>query len=209
MAVYVKPSLCGNKLGETKRKVIEASIMLFSEKSCSTVSTRDIARAVDIKPASLYSHFSTKDDILRLIYVLYEENLEQSRPDLASLLIDAETGSPHDVLLRANVRFAHRIQETMDRITTIAAMESKLNRMSEDFLVKNIVRSSWDVMSALLARMIELKRIEWIDIDAFLTLHANFLYGVALRNFTRFPLIVEERDRSLALLFMLIRPTGI
>jgi AcrR family transcriptional regulator len=48
----------------TKEKIFEASLDLFAQKGFDAVSMREIAEAVGIKKASLYSHFSGKDELL-------------------------------------------------------------------------------------------------------------------------------------------------
>jgi AcrR family transcriptional regulator len=48
----------------TKEKIFEASLDLFAQRGFDAVSMREIAEAVGIKKASLYSHFSGKDELL-------------------------------------------------------------------------------------------------------------------------------------------------
>ncbi len=48
----------------TKEKIFEASLDLFAQNGFDAVSMREIAEAVGIKKASLYSHFSGKDELL-------------------------------------------------------------------------------------------------------------------------------------------------
>lgn len=58
-----------NLTGEkpTKEKIFEAAINLFAEKGFDATSMREIAEAVGIKKASLYSHYKGKDEILEKI----------------------------------------------------------------------------------------------------------------------------------------------
>ena len=59
-----------NEAGEmtTKEKIFEASLELFAKKGFDAVSMREIAEAVGIKKASLYSHFSRKDELLETLF---------------------------------------------------------------------------------------------------------------------------------------------
>jgi AcrR family transcriptional regulator len=52
----------------TKERIFEVALDLFSQKGYDAVSMREIAEAVGIKKASLYSHFSSKDDLLEQIF---------------------------------------------------------------------------------------------------------------------------------------------
>lgn len=51
----------------TKEKIFDAAIDLFAEKGFDATSMREIAEAVGIKKASLYSHYNGKDEILEKI----------------------------------------------------------------------------------------------------------------------------------------------
>lgn len=52
----------------TKEKIIFESLRLFSKEGYDGVSMREIASAVGIKGASLYNHFSGKDEIFNAIF---------------------------------------------------------------------------------------------------------------------------------------------
>lgn len=51
----------------TKERIFEAAIDLFALKGFDATSMREIAEAVGIKKASLYSHYKSKDEILETI----------------------------------------------------------------------------------------------------------------------------------------------
>lgn len=52
----------------TKERILEAAISLFSERGYGGVSIRDISREVGIKESSIYNHFSGKQQILEEIF---------------------------------------------------------------------------------------------------------------------------------------------
>ncbi len=51
----------------TRERIMEAAIELFGAKGYANVSVRELAAAVGIKPASIYNHFSGKEEILNFI----------------------------------------------------------------------------------------------------------------------------------------------
>ena len=51
----------------TRARILDVSIDLFAQKGFDAVSVQEIADAVGIRKASLYYHFSSKDQILRSI----------------------------------------------------------------------------------------------------------------------------------------------
>jgi AcrR family transcriptional regulator len=52
----------------TKEKIFQVALDLFAQKGFDAVSMREIAEAVGIKKASLYSHFSGKDELLEQMF---------------------------------------------------------------------------------------------------------------------------------------------
>lgn len=50
--------------GNAKNRILDAAFQLFSERGFSETSMRDIAKKVDIKAASLYNHFTGKQELL-------------------------------------------------------------------------------------------------------------------------------------------------
>ena len=55
------------KQENTKQKIIETALALFSERGCDAVSVGEIAAAVGIKAPSLYNHFPSKQSIFDAI----------------------------------------------------------------------------------------------------------------------------------------------
>jgi AcrR family transcriptional regulator len=190
-----------------KQRILNAAVVLFSEQNYDKVTTRDIAKAVGIKAASLYSHFASKDELLTRIYALYEEKAGRVRPDLDALLKLAETEPPVNVLMKTGFFFNPEDQEIMDRIVVIAALESRADKRSEDFLIKNIVNLPRDYTVKLLKRMLELGRIEPMDVEAFAVLQSNLCYSAALRNFSNHPVTLSEWNAGVDLLYTLVKPT--
>jgi len=72
----------------TKQKILVCAVDLFASKGYTETSVREIAAAVGIKPASMYNHFSSKEDILLYIlddYSKYTETMYGTK-DLVSCL---------------------------------------------------------------------------------------------------------------------------
>lgn len=64
----------------TKEKVFEVALDLFAQKGYDAVSMREIAEAVGIKKASLYSHFSSKDELLETLFEYPMAKLAMASP---------------------------------------------------------------------------------------------------------------------------------
>ena len=60
----------------TKEKIFNVSLDLFSKKGYDSVSLREIAEAVGIKKSSIYSHYSSKEAILMDIFNQFTKSFE-------------------------------------------------------------------------------------------------------------------------------------
>ncbi|MDO6685722.1 MULTISPECIES: TetR/AcrR family transcriptional regulator [unclassified Agarivorans] len=72
---------------KTKDKIIHTSLQLFNERGERQITTNHIAAELGISPGNLYYHFGNKQEIIRSIFQLYVEQLENSfRPHADQLL---------------------------------------------------------------------------------------------------------------------------
>jgi AcrR family transcriptional regulator len=77
-----------------KQLIIDAAIRLFSQKSISNVSIRDIAKEAGISPALIYRYFEDRDDLFVASFLRkFEEMLTQFEEELQA----ADTISPEKV----------------------------------------------------------------------------------------------------------------
>jgi AcrR family transcriptional regulator len=73
------------EISSRKQEILDAAQQLFSEKGFVAASMRDLATALGIRPASLYSHYKSKDEILWEIAIRAAQNFyERVDPILAS-----------------------------------------------------------------------------------------------------------------------------
>lgn len=70
-------------LSERKQQILNAARDLFSHKGYGAASMRDLAEELDIKPASLYSHYKSKEDMLWEIAIRAKEAFFQKVLPLA------------------------------------------------------------------------------------------------------------------------------
>jgi TetR/AcrR family transcriptional regulator, cholesterol catabolism regulator len=81
------------EISARKQEILDAAQQLFSEKGYVAASMRDLATSLGIRPASLYSHYKSKDQILWEIAIRAAQNF-YSR---VFPIFEAET-SPEDKL---------------------------------------------------------------------------------------------------------------
>ena len=63
----------GQRKGDTRKRILEASLMLFSVDGFDAVSIRTIADAVGIGNSALYKHFKSKREIFDSIVEMEKE----------------------------------------------------------------------------------------------------------------------------------------
>ena len=78
-------------MNETKEKIIEDSLDLFSQKGYSAVSIRDICRRVGIKESSVYYHFKNKQAVFDEIF----SRFQQKATDMMSCFTSAMSTDWH------------------------------------------------------------------------------------------------------------------
>jgi AcrR family transcriptional regulator len=59
----------------TKERILNISLELFSKHGFSGVSVRDIAKKVGVRESALYKHFKNKQDIFDSIIVVMKERI--------------------------------------------------------------------------------------------------------------------------------------
>ena len=90
------------RTAERREEIVRAAARIFADEGYAAVGMRDIAEAIGIRGASIYHHFSSKEEILYAICLaVTREPVEENLP-----LLDA-AGTPSErlaALVRAHVR---------------------------------------------------------------------------------------------------------
>ncbi|WP_425447959.1 TetR/AcrR family transcriptional regulator [Dethiothermospora halolimnae] len=59
------------QLSDTKQRILDVSLKLFSQNGYSATSVREIARNVGVRESAIYNHFRGKDDIIETLFNIY------------------------------------------------------------------------------------------------------------------------------------------
>ena len=167
--------------GSTKQKIFEAAVELFATSGYHNTSMRGIAKAVDIKQASIYNHFGGKEDILNAIFDYYDTNQNNSIAPLNDLLAMVGSRHPHEILMATIAIYPEEARPTMARAILIANILRTTNERAE-LVMSDLIDRAVDYDKPLLQRMIDLGEIEPLDINFFAELHANHCFACALRS---------------------------
>jgi len=192
----------------TKMRILEAAADIFSDTGFGVATMRDLAKAAGITAGSIYNHFESKDDILICLFELYAENFRKACPTVEELLTMAETASLCDLLTKLDLSFPKQQSDMLSKIVSIAVREFSAGFDNEAFIREIIFDGIKQLLSPLLNRLIELGRIEPMDVDGFITFYTCYAFGVTLLNNTPFGISRSEWTAGMSMAFRLVKPTG-
>jgi AcrR family transcriptional regulator len=193
---------------DTKKRITDAALRFFSKQGFDATKTRQISDAVGIQPGSLYSHFSSKEDILSEIYADYYRELAKILPDMDAILMRAKTEDLRTLLTSTQYYFNPIIAERMDMTVTAAALSCSQHQPSAEFLKRVLFDIPGGILRDLLSKLIALGRIEPFDAEAYIIVYTSFCHSTAIRNYSDDPISFIEWQASNALLWQMIVPTG-
>lgn len=189
----------------TKWKIFETAIYMFAEEGLERSSLRIMAKKVGVKHAAIYAHFTCKDDILVHIYKFYIYYYEKVLPNIDELLKGAEKEDVYDLLKKTDVRFEAGIEDLMSRILIILSRERRTDKRCECIITEYFYGRIEKTFKPLLSKLVDIGRIEPINIEAFIALYYNFAYGMSLRNYSEEPGNCSW-EKCIKMLYSLIKP---
>ena len=83
----------------TKTKIFDAALRLFAAQGVENVSMRDIADAVGIKAASIYNHYSSKEQIVEMCYDFFLDNHDITRMSVEQQRYILINGTKEEIIL--------------------------------------------------------------------------------------------------------------
>lgn len=192
----------------TAWKLFACSVHLFAEYDYSSISMRRIADEVGIRASSIYNHFSSKEALLDRMYDYTQHYFFTTQPPLEKFLAMAETAPPRQVLYETHFYYPQPLQSIMSKLILICSKLMRTDAHADALLKAMLIDSPKRYGTAILQRMLELGRIQPLDVDAYVELYTNNYYGASLRMYSSHPVNDELWKRSFILLCDLVVPTG-
>lgn len=113
---------------DTKEKILSAALDLFCVDGYSTVSVRDIGKAVGIKESSIYYHFKNKEDIL---YSLFRksEQWTQVRKEQFIQALESVPRVEHENFIAAGIAYleGYLLEEKINKLIRMLTIEKQRN----------------------------------------------------------------------------------
>lgn len=113
---------------DTKEKILSAALDLFCVDGYSTVSVRDIGKAVGIKESSIYYHFKNKEDIL---YSLFRksEQWTQVRKEQFIQALESVPRVERENFIAAGIAYleGYLLEEKINKLIRMLTIEKQRN----------------------------------------------------------------------------------
>ena len=129
----------------TKQKILMCAVDMFAIKGFTETSVRDIAAAVGIKSASLYNHFSSKEDILEYMLNDFNDHTQKmfNNPDLPNVLQNNPTAD--GILSCLQITFSVLSDEYYMKVLHVLFHEQHRNSIVRNYVAKTILESEHHV----------------------------------------------------------------
>lgn len=185
--------------------IFEASVDLFSKRGYDNTSMRDIADAIGMKSGSLYNHFASKESILETMYHFYLENIENATPNLERILSLIPDRTPKEILFMTMLFFGEDLQPFMDKIYLVSVLRSTCDPRASNLVWEYNFKQADRYLRSVLLRMIELGKIEPLDIDSFIEMFCSFGFAAVFKQNIGKPLGMDNWIKGLDFLFSAVR----
>lgn len=127
---------------ETKEKIFNCAVELFSEKGFDGVSIRDIAKAVGIKESSIYNHFDGKKSIINEVCKRFSDTLSVSRPPLSEVGKWLEHMQPRDVFKNLITSYGRQIDPKITQMARTVFAEHFHNETARQIFMEEIIQNN-------------------------------------------------------------------
>lgn len=162
---------------QTKDKIFDTALDLFSKKGYDSVSVRTIASEVGIKESSIYNHYSSKKDILMSILNYFEEYFKGNPLDDENIRKLLEE-NPEEFYHQGSEMFKQQIfEEKILKIMKLIFVQMYQIDEVKEFFLREILGGSTDFWSDVFEILIQ-KNV--IGSDCNLNKLAEMYFGFSM-----------------------------
>lgn len=167
---------------DTKQKILDVSLKLFSENGYESVSIRDICGYVKIKESSIYYHFKNKRSIINELINMFEEKANNMMNELEKSLNNNIHFNDDSLKNICNIFFEHYLMdEFCNNILRLLSIEqlnnNELQKKYEFWMFEKPLSFQSDVFKTL----INLKIINSFDSEYLAIKYYSPIYYFAQR----------------------------
>lgn len=157
----------------TKQKIFDVAIDLFAQNGFDAVSMQDIAQVVGIKKASLYYHFTSKDQILKEILQYPIARIQTVAPQGQTEALITSMGVEGFMVMSGGVFLNWMEDEKMHKVWRILCIELYHNEQIKEFFT-TFKEMSTDFWESNFDFMLKSKLIKPIDPKVLVNEYLSF-----------------------------------
>lgn len=174
----------------TKDRILVEAIHLIATKGYNGISIKEIAAASGIKQASIYNHYTGKEDILAQIYGFYKERAYLKKPSMEEIEPILAQGTAKEIVQAFNYPLPEPFAE-MFAIVRIVWGRMYIDEMARA-IYNEVVQDGLTYVTSALCRLRELGRTAISDkqIEAFAHL------AVAVRTFAANEIVSDPNEEK-------------
>jgi AcrR family transcriptional regulator len=139
--------------GSARERLLRAAELLFAQGGFNGVSVRDIAAAAEVNSASVAYYFRSKEGLLREVYRLHCEKLNEERRRLLDTSRQPRQAPTLEAVLEAFIRPALRVSRDQDGGASFmrlrAVLSGENSALLDQLVAENFDRSSSIFVAAL------------------------------------------------------------
>jgi len=154
--------LPAKEIAQTKKRILEVAIDLFSQNGYSAVSVREITKHVGIKESALYNHFKTKEQILETIYQIFKNAVEESAlPKIEQLEYILQHTELEVFLQQGFEQFTRTVENpTLTKIWRILNIEQYRDQRAREIILTHIYERTIHFLEIAFRLLQENKKIK-------------------------------------------------
>jgi AcrR family transcriptional regulator len=171
-------------MNQTKKKLFENAVKLFSEKGYENVSTRELCASVNIQDGSLYNHYSSKEEILNTIFDKFAQKTEEHFLNECNLCLNSlKDLSPREILSGLTFPYSNKNCEYMIQSYRIISRERYTNSRAREIFTEYIIEYPKRMIKETIDTLIEYRKFPKIDTDSLSTIW-TYTYAMSLLKFS-------------------------
>jgi AcrR family transcriptional regulator len=175
-----------------KRRVFEAAIRLFAERSYDKVSVSDITGEVGLTQAAFYNHFKSKHDLLETAYGFFEHYYAADRPTIEDIEPILREGSAEEIFASVYYDFNEEYRQTLTVCLKLILQRAFIDERARELFQMLFRDANIEFVASVFDRAVELGRLAPFDTEAFAA------YSLTMRCFELMNYLIDENPESQA-----------
>ena len=171
-----------NLNGNTKQRILYCAANLFAEKGFTETTTRELAEAAGLNPATMYYYFPSKTAILEHMmedYSAYNTDVFKSRDITGILRRDPSTNG---ILSCLQLAFPPEQREYYIKVLCVLLQEQLRNPVVGAYIAEKIILNAEKNVRTIINLLIELGALSQdTDPDYWMKIHSSLMYSFAIR----------------------------